>query len=451
MKPVALSVSLAAIVLAGCGERISESDPVIAGIDAQLRQSLTMWGVTAIAPMPAQDPNLVALGRALFFDKILSGNKDIACATCHQPAAALGDGLSLPVGTGGTGHGAARTLGAGRTFGPRQSPSLLNSGLGLFYMFWDGRLSGRQGFFNNETGIPLPPGLATALIAQAMLPVLNRQEMRGNPGDRDRFGQINELAQFTDDQSGAIWQAVMQRLLTIPEYVALFNAAFPTRPASQLTFADAARALATFQMDAFTKTRSAFDRYLERDNAALSAAQKRGALLFFDEKPCGSCHNGPFIGGQGFANVGVPQIGPGVRVQLPLDLGRGELEQHNSFYRFAFRVAPLRNVELTAPYMHSGAYATLEAVVEHYNNVPLAIRTYDTAQLDPDLLPLYHGDEATIKNVLTTLDGRLQTPLNLTDGDKADLVAFLKSLTDPAARNLAAIAPTRVPSGLPVN
>jgi cytochrome c peroxidase len=273
--------------------------------------------------------------------------------------------------------------------------------------------------------------------------------MRGNDGDRDVNGAPNELAAISDADASGIWRALMQRLLAIPEYVQLFSAAFPGRAASTFAFTDAARALAAFQMEAFTRTASPFDRYLGRDDAALNAEQKRGATLFFGEASCAHCHNGPMLGAQSFANVGIPQIGPGVSRQLPLDLGRAEIQDHQ-FYRFAFRVAPLRNVELTAPYMHNGAYPTLDAVVRHYNDVPLALRTYDTSQLPAALRPLYHGDEATVQAILSTVDPRLRVPLDLTDTEKNELVAFLKSLTDPTARNLNSIVPTRVPSGLPV-
>lgn len=451
MKRAAFLLGLVGTVLTGCDGRLTDSDPPTPGVDAQLRQSLATWGVIPIGAMPAQDPALVTLGRALFFDKVLSGNRDISCATCHHPSTALSDGLALPIGTGATGQGAARVPGAGRTFVPRQSPSLLNAGLGLTYVFWDGRLTrfGPGGNFNHEVGPQLPPGLPNVLVAQAMLPVLNRREMRGNPGDTDVFGQPNELAQFADHDALSVWQAVMRRLIANPEYLDMFVAAFPNKPPSLISFDDAARALAAFQMQAFTKTRSPFDRYLDRDDAALTAQQKRGATLFFGEARCGSCHGGPFLGGQSFANVGVPQIGPGGTKQPPLDLGRAEL-QNNEHYRFAFRVPPLRNVELTAPYMHNGAYPTLEAVINHYDDVPLALRTYDPSQINPALRGLYHGDQATINAVLGNLDGRLRVPLDFTEEEKADLLAFLKSLTDPAARDLRALVPLRVPSGLPV-
>jgi cytochrome c peroxidase len=429
------TLCLGLLVLAGCGEPPTPPDPPPGPtLDAELRQAIGPWGVVPIGEMPQQPAPLVQLGQALFFDKILSGNRDVACATCHQASATLGDGMSLAVGTGGVGAGTDRVPGPGRQFIPRNAPSLLNAGLGLYQMFWDARLSrfGPDGFAL-DSGIPIPQGLPNLLAAQALLPVLNRGEMRGNPGDRDVFGNPNELAALTDQQHVAVWQAIMKRLMAVSEYVAMFNAAFPGRTVNQHRFEDAARALAAFQMQAFTRTRSPFDRYLERDDQALTTQQKRGGLLFFGKARCSSCHNGPFLGAQTFANIGAPQIGPGGTRQPPLDLGKGETTNFEQ-YRFAFRVAPLRNVELTAPYMHSGAYPTLEAVVKHYNNVPVAMREYDVSQLAPALRDQYHGDESTISAVMATLDHRIRTPLELTAGEMVELVAFLKSLTDPAAR-----------------
>ena len=457
MKRIAW-LAFVSLALAGCDGRISESDPVELSGDAQLRQLITgNWGVLPMGEMPAQNPAMVALGRALFFDKILSGNRDIACASCHQPSASLSDGLALAVGTGATGEGIARRPGAGRTFVARQSPTLLNAGLGMFYMFWDGRVTqfGQEPLTNEPRVLPvLPngpqPGTPTALISQALLTVLNRREMRGVAGDMDVHGNVNELAQIADNQPAAVWQAIMNRLLNIPEYAQLFNAAFPGRPPGTLLFQDAALAIATFERQEFTKTNSPFDRFLNREDAAMNAEQKRGARLFFGKAQCSGCHNGPFLGGTNFANIGIPQIGPGGLKQSPLDLGRGEL-LNNEFYKFAFRVAPLRNVELTAPYMHNGAYSTLEAVVTHYTDATKALRTYDPSQLNPALRSLYHGEEATIQAVLATLDFRLRSRIELTDTEKQEIVAFLKALTDPSARDLHAVAPARVPSGLPVD
>src|SRR6266566_10163 len=304
------TIGVASLALLGGCDEMTPPEGLPPAIDAQLREDLSRWGVIPIGAMPPQDPALVALGQALMFDKILSGNRDIACATCHAPVQHAGDGLSLAIGTGGTGLGPSRTLGPGRPFVPRNAPSLLNAGLGLPYVFWDGRVFkfGPGGaVVSGPDSVPHPPGLPNILAAQAMLPVLNLVEMLGAPGDVEVLGNPNELAQLADTQVTQIWRAVMQRLLAIPQYVTLFNAAFPGVSTNQLGFQHAATAIAAFQMQAFTKTNSPFDRYLARDDGALTPQEKRGALLFFEKAVCASCHNGPFLGGQSFANTAAPQ------------------------------------------------------------------------------------------------------------------------------------------------
>lgn len=447
------ALSAVALLLGTACDRSSTFEPPLEPtLDVELRQTLGGWGAIPIGPVQAQNPALVDLGQALFFDKILSGNRDISCATCHEASLHAGDGLTLAIGTGGSGTGAARTLGAGRQFVPRNAPSLLNQGLGFFYLFWDGRVNeeGGPSRFRTPAGAQLPSGLTNLLAAQAMLPVTNRTEMRGNAGDVDRFGTANELAQIGDADFAAMWRATMNRLLAVQEYVAKFTAAYPGTPTTALGFQHAANALAAFQVHAFTKTNSPFDRYLARDDHALSQEAKRGALLFFGRAQCASCHNGPLLGGRNFANAGVPQLGPGVGPSAPLDRGRGEEQPNVQFYQFAFRVPALRNVELTSPYMHNGAYRTLEAVVRHYNNVDSALIAFDVAELDAALRGTHHGDATTINAIKSTLDFRLRQPLRLDASEQRQIVAFLKSLTDPAARSLDGVVPARVPSGLPV-
>ena len=455
VRTAAASLGAALLVLvAGCDRKYAIADPPPAGtptLDAQLRQTLAGWGVMPILPMPAQSPALVDLGQALFFDKILSGNRDVSCASCHDPLMHATDGRSLAIGTGAVGAGTTRVLGEGRNFTPRSAPSIINTGLRSFYLFWDGRVNveGGPARFQTPAGPALPLGLVNLLAAQAMFPVVNRNEMRGDVGDVDRFGNPNELARFGDAEFGVIWSATMQRLLAVNEYIAKFNAAYPGVPRTALGFQHAANAIAAFETQAFTHTNSPFDRYLARDDRALTDVQKHGALLFFGKARCSSCHFGATLGGQSFANAGVPQLGPGTGKGAPLDLGRGDVVDQE-FYKFSFRVPSLRNVELTAPYAHNGAFPTLDAVVRHYNNVEKSLRTYDVSQLDPALRASYHGDAATINAVLASLDGRLRTPINLTDDEIEQLVAFLKSLTDPSARDLSGVVPARVPSGLPV-
>lgn len=458
--PLSISVRCFAVVVAavtgGCADGNVTSVATNPSLDQQVRQAISPWGVVPLLPVAAPDPALVDLGRSLFFDKILSGNRDVACASCHNPRNGTDDGLSLAIGTGATGSGAARTLGAGRSPTPRNAPALFNVGLGGFYLFWDGRVNdagGPSGRFATPTGIVLPSGVANVVAAQAMIPVTNRTEMRGNAGDRDVFGGTNEIATIPDSAVGSIWKSTMARVLAVSAYVQKFNAAYPNVSTGQLGFEHAANAIAAFEMATFSKTGSPFDRYLSRDDAALSADAKHGALLFFGRAGCSSCHNGPLLGGQQFTSTGVPQLGPGVAPSAPLDAGRGDVANAGGppqTGKFTFRVSPLRNIELSAPYMHNGVYPTLEAVVRHYNNVDSAIKSFDVTQVDPSLRSSYHGDAATLSALRASLDFRVQNPLRLTLDEQKQLVAFLKSLTDPTARNLGAVVPASVPSGLSV-
>ena len=450
----ALRALASALLLIGAGcERkdISDGGTVPPGIDTQLRATLSQWGAVPIGALEAPDPALVDLGRALFFDRVLSGNRDVSCASCHNPVSAASDGLTLSLGTGAIGSAGTRTLGVNRQPTPRNAPSLLNEGLGSSFLFWDGRvfnLGGGQSF-QTPAGNALPMGLANLLAVQAMFPVTNRTEMRGNPADVDVNGDPNELAAFDTSDYTAIWAAEMKRIIAISGYVAKFSAAYPSVPPSALGFQHAANAIAAFEAASLTFTNSPFDRYLAHHDDALSTDAKEGALLFFGKARCSTCHFGPLLGGQMFADAGVPQIGPGVGSAAPLDLGQNP-QFAGQTQRFLFRTPALRNVELTAPYMHDGAFATLEEVVRHYNNVVTTLRDYDPFRLDPTVRALYHGDEATIDAIVASLDTRLRQPLGLSDVEQRQLVEFLKSLTDPAARDLNGLVPQSVPSGLPV-
>src|SRR2546426_377800 len=133
------TICVASLALLGGCDEMTPPEGLPPAIDAQLRQDLSRWGVIPVGAMPPQDPALVALGQALMFDKILSGNRDIACATCHAPVQHGGDGLSLAIGTGGTGLGPSRTLGPGRPLVPRKAPSPPNPGRGFPCVFGAGR------------------------------------------------------------------------------------------------------------------------------------------------------------------------------------------------------------------------------------------------------------------------------------------------------------------------
>jgi len=424
--------------------------------DAALRARIADASFTVLS-VPATSPPLVVLGRALMFDKILSGNRDVACATCHDPDTHTGDGLSLSIGTGGTGGGAARQQGTGQhgqgtlPFIARNAPDLFNRGLPQWRtMFWDSRVSGSAANgFDTPAGNALPGGLDSVLAAQAMFPVMNRAEMRGEVGDVDVNGQANELALIDDSDEAAIWQGIMARVLGIPEYRDLFAAAYPGVAQADLGFQHAANAIAAFETAAFTGFSSPFDRYVAGEDNALNAQEKRGATLFFGRARCADCHSGPLLTDQASHSVGMAQIGPGHGTEAPQDFGR-EAETGNANQRYAFRTAPLRNVALTAPYFHDGAFTTLEAAVRHYDNPAQSLASFNPAPLDDRLENTFLSDGAIIAAIQDSIDRRLPG-IRLNNQDVADLAAFLRALTDPRFEDQSGVEPDRVPSGLPVD
>lgn len=441
---VSFRVVGALLVFTGCTDQSSETT---SDLDAELAPALAAAGVEALSPPAPDRQDLVGLGRVLFFDKILSGNKNIACSTCHHLAYHSTDLLSLGIGAGGIRNGPARRLGAGRLLN-RNTADLYNRGLSsVSSLFHDGRVELVQGALRTPAGAELPTGIPSVLAAQAMFPVTAREEMRGHPGDTTRFGESNELAAPEDQAYQAIWTALINRILSYPEYLALFRAVFPGHDSTAFGFHHAAIAIAAFERSVFTQLGSPFDRYVAGDPAALSDSAKRGALLFYGRARCGSCHAGPLLTDQAFHNIGIPQLGPGVGTDAPLDFGRGGVTGRHED-RFAFRTPSLRNVLLTGPWMHNGAYPILDNAIRHYRDPRLALLSYDPGQLDPRVAPLIQRDQATVAAVLATLDTSLRVPTVLTDQDIALIRVFLRSLTDPAALIQLEEIPDRVPSGL---
>jgi cytochrome c peroxidase len=435
-------------------------------LDEQLRTVIDQEGLEPLDPAPTQSDAMLKLGRWLYYDKILSGNRDTSCATCHHHTLATGDAISLPIGTGGVGLGENRERGEGRPFVPRNSPEVFNRLAPEWRtMFWDSRAEqNADGTFSTPFGDALPEDLPNVLAVQAMFPVIGRHELRGVRGDRDIFGDINEIAQIDDNDHEAIWDAVMARLLDIPDYRDQFQLAFPDVPVSELGFEHAATAIAAFEGATFTFTGSPWDQYLSGNDLALTDAAKRGALLFYGDAGCVSCHGGNLLTDQQHYNLAVPQIGPGKGQEAPLDLGRGRIiskpcasnsvpctaEAQPENARFAFRTPPLRNVTLTGPYMHNGAFSTLEAAVQHHLEPEESLRNYDVTQHLPSALhDTFQDDSAVLDDLVSTLDP--VTPAEpLDDAEVDDVMAFLATLTDPAAENVEDAPPDSVPSGLSI-
>ncbi|MGH7331590.1 MAG: cytochrome-c peroxidase [Candidatus Rokuibacteriota bacterium] len=320
----------------------------------------------------------IELGERLFFDTRLSAAGAVACATCHVPQRSWTDGQSRGVGLG---TGDRNTLGLANVRRQR-------------WFGWD--------------------GAGDSLWAQSIRPILDPTEMSGTAG------QVAALVR--SDRALAC------------QYQKAFGGPPPMDDDAVLV--DVAKALAAFQ-ETLSSGRTAFDEFrdaLARADAAAAAryplAAQRGLKIFVGKGACGVCHVGPNFTNGEFDDIGIPYfVGPG-----RVDPGRYEgikrvkASRLNLLGRYnddptrstatgtrhvslehrqwgAFKVPSLRNVALTAPYMHSGALPTLRAVVQHYS------------ELDEERL---HADGV-----------RVLQPLRLTPAEVDDLVAFLDTLSDP--------------------
>jgi cytochrome c peroxidase len=304
--------------------------------------------------IPADNPlttDGVELGRFLFFDKLLSANGTMACANCHLPEAGFTDNQATSKGIDGFS-------------GKRSSMSLANIGFVNSGLFWDGRVK--------------------TLEEQAFLPVEDPIELHNN------------------------WSKVVEKFKTDANYPTRFRKAFGINSTAEITKELAIKAIAQFE------------RTLISDNAKIDQVRKvsdlsddelSGYQLFFNDvgvpdAQCGHCHTSPFYSSNDYFNNGLDSVTSLVNFR---DLGRGQFTK-KLFDNGKFRTPSLRNIELTAPYMHDGRFKTLEEVVEHY-----ASGGHYSENVDP-FIP-------QIKLI------------NMTIRQKRQIVAFLKTLTDSTFAN----------------
>lgn len=319
----------------------------------------------------------VALGRELFFDERLSRPMGVSCGMCHDPLRGWGDGR--PQGKGvqdhtlsgdqdGDGEADHNDLQAVAGYfhktvlTDRNTPTIYNSHL-YPNLFWDGRANG--------------------LEHQAQFPVEAGIEMNSSWADH-----------------------VMPLLTSDTEYADLFEAAYGDAP---ITKERAISAMGAFQAT-IQVWDSPYDRFLAGETDALDAQARLGMDLFFGKANCSQCHPGPTLTNLEFINTGVPAAGP-LALHGGIDLGRGgrtdltgetavQIDEGDDYCKF--KVPQLRMVSVTGPYMHNGAFETLEEVVEFYD-----------AGGGPD------------QSGTGTKDARI-VPLGLTDAEKAALVVFLR-------------------------
>ncbi|WP_299550965.1 cytochrome c peroxidase [uncultured Tateyamaria sp.] len=403
---------------------------------------------------PEVDSAQVELGRLLFYDPILSGSKTVSCATCHHPKFATGDGVSLGLGDGAKGLGPDRVADTDNLPEqriPRNAPPLFNLGATEFTVFFhDGRLeedASRPSGIRTPLGSEMEMGFASALSAQSMFPVLSADEMAGHYSENE-ISQAVRQGLITGP--GGAWDLLSQRIEAIPEYRARFDDVIGKEP---IHFTDISDAVAAFLDFEWRGVASPFDLYL-RNGTEMEPAAMRGMDLFYGKAQCADCHSGRFQTDHGFHAIAMPQIGPGKAARFEShaqDTGRmrvtGDPED-----AYAFRTPPLRNVVKTAPYGHSGAYATLEGAVRHHLDPVERLRSYGISQA---VMPGFDANDMRVLSDATEVDriaaANDLAPILLTDGEVDDILAFLNALTDPQSVRGALGVPSAVPSGLLVD
>ncbi len=405
------------------------------------------------------DPAKAEIGRLLFYDKILSGNRNISCGTCHHHDHAGTDGLSLGIGEGGVGVGPERRARAEDSRIPkripRNAPALWNLGhRSVTTLFHDGRLEVSDLYgngFNSPAEEWLPTGLPDIVAAQALFPLTAQFEMAGNPRE-------NKIAGTIHDRIDLAWPMLAKRVRTIPEYGDAFVSAFVgIERADEVTIVDIATALSHFIRSEWRNHDSPFDAFLTGDSDALTPDQVAGMRLFYADAGCSNCHAGALQTDHRFRALALPQFGPGrTRRWDPTarDVGRmGESNRLEDAYRF--RTPSLRNVALTAPYGHNGAYPTLERMLRHHLDPAQsreAWRPEDAAL--PDAPWLARIDFVILQD--TRERARHAQALDIalpgrSDQEVQHLLAFLDALTGASARDRPLGRPDQVPSGLPVD
>lgn len=397
--------------------------------------------------------SLIELGRDLFYDPILSGNRTVACATCHHPAFGTSDGVSLSLGDGATGLGPGRRADPGNLPEkriPRNAPALFNLTYAEFdVMFHDGRVERLDnGMIRTPLGDVPDEGPLSVLAAQAGFPVISPDEMAGHYSENP----ISEAVRkgLIKGSSGAR-QLIADRVAAIPGYRSRLQALFG--PDTDLDYQHLARPMAAFIAHEWRADNSPFDRYICQGEPLDSQAAE-GMALFYGSAGCSGCHAGRFQTDHGFHAIAMPQIGPGKAERFEphaRDTGRMRVTgDPDDAYRF--KTPSLRNVTLTAPYGHAGAYLDLRSVIRHHLDPEASWAAFNTSKL---LLPVLTGASdftilASPDDQRAILAAREQVLPDLSDAEIEKIIAFLHALTDRTGIDGRLGVPRSVPSGLPV-
>ena len=425
------------------------ADAAPANFAQQVRSELIAKG---IKPLDATDfrqhaPAQVALGKALFFDRILSGNRTVACASCHTVWRGAGDGVSLQndIGIKRLMQRIDRPMTS--NFLPRNAMPLFNRGHAEYRRaFWDGRVEPNAAMpsgFSTPAGQDLPQGLESVLAAQSLFPLTSPEEMLGHPGDN--FVSSN----FTSPKD--IWAALMRRIMLTPDYMTMLRAAYPGVADAEFGIQHIGNAIAAFEDIYFRADNSAFDKFLRGDDSVMTTQALQGAEIFYSRAMCSTCHAGSLQSDQDFHAIAVPQFGPGKNqgINGQEDFGRGGVTGLAAD-RYKFRTPSLRNVFLSGPWGHDGAFRDLKDYVRHYGSPVASMQAWDPNQTIiragswPQAFFL-SNENATARNNIIAAN---QFPgVAMSAQDIEWIMYFMASLTDQSFQQTDLI-PTTVPSGL---
>jgi cytochrome c peroxidase len=375
----------AAVLLAAGGLTTMLATSAAIKTSAQARLAALPTTVPAPPDNPTT-PDRVALGRLLFWDPVLSGPKDVSCATCHHPALGYADGLDLSSGVSQVKRNSQSVLNAafnGLTATAEAIPAAAP-------MFWDLRVR--------------------SLELQALEPLKAAEEMRGSA-----YAETDAVAR------------VVARLNATPEYRRLFARAFGG--SQPVTAQNLGRALAAFQRT-LVAANSPFDRYMRGDSSAMTAEQIEG-MERFQSVGCVNCHNGPMLSDFAPHVLSVPDN----RKLTDSDSGVNKT--------YGFRTASLRNLSATAPYMHNGVFRSLPDVIDFYQRISGRGRRGGDGGGGFGR----GGGRGGNPNVSGDQIDPLARQLNLRGRGQREIVAFLRALEDS---DFDRTIPSRVPSGLAV-
>ena len=447
----------------------------IRSIDDELRALIAANDLTGDPStgrdLPQISDPLAQLGKKLFFTKALGGDFDSACASCHHPVLGGTDRLSLSFGVGaidpdllGPGRGDA----TGIPNVPRNAPTTFNVGLWDAALFMDSRVESLGKEFGENgaaSGISTPDSGINVIdvaagenlaAAQARFPLASAEEMRGSleSGESDDVLRAHLAARLGDYGAG-------QGELTNSHWLTEFQSAFVSAlPADGLiTFENIAAAIAVYERSQVFVD-SPWRDYVQGDDNAISNDAKQGAILFYTDTDqqgggCVQCHSGDLFTDQEHHTIGAPQFGPGKGNPNNHDFGRENISG-NATDRFRIRTPSLLNVEVTGPYMHTGAYESLQQVMNHYDNPNGTVDDFfdDGAWCSleqfvgvQNCAALYPNAEQNSNQVLAKVnternqnDPAALPNVNLNNGERNDLVAFLRTLTDRCVEDRACLS-----------